>query len=56
MFVEDLDSREGLERRRIATTGHYDVGLAVPVIARPVPHPDSAAAVQDGLVHGQPIE
>ena len=47
---------EHLERRDVAGAGQHDVGLGAVVAAGPVPRADPARAVQDRVVHRQPVE
>ena len=44
-----------LQRRDVAAAGHHDVRLAALVVAGEVPDPDPARAVEDRLVHRQPV-
>jgi hypothetical protein len=46
---------QGLEGRHVARAGHDQVGLALPVVARPLPHANAFAAVLDRVVHSQPL-
>ena len=54
-LAEDVDRRQRLERRHVAGAGDDHVRLAVLVVAGPGPDADAARAVQDRLVHRQPL-
>ena len=45
-----------LERRDVAGAAQHDVGLDAGVAAGPVPRADPARAVQDRVVHRQPVQ
>ena len=55
VLADQVDRCECLDRRDVPGAGHHDVGLAALVVGRPVPDPDAAGAVEDRLVHRQPV-
>src|ERR1035437_4848277 len=55
ILAHQVNGSERFQRRNIAAAGHDDVRLAVLIVACPVPDADAARAVQDGLLHGQPV-
>ena len=55
VLADQVDRGQRLERGDVAGAGDDDVGLAALVVAGPVPDPDAARAVEDRLVHRQPV-
>ncbi len=55
MLAQDRNRRQHLQRRRIAATGHYHVGLTVLIVAGPLPDAEAFRAMHDGFVHAQPL-
>ena len=55
VLAQDVHRGQRLERRDVAGAGHDDVRLDALVVAGEVPDADAARAVQDGLVHRQPV-
>ena len=55
MLAQDRDSGEDLERRRVPAARHHHVGLAALVVAGPGPDADAFGAMDDRLLHGQPL-
>ena len=53
--AQQVDRGQRLQRRHVAAAGHHHVGLAAPVVARPLPDPEPGLAVLDRLVHRQPL-
>ena len=56
LLAQDGGRGERLEGRDVAAAGEHDVGLAVVVVRRPLPHAEAARAVDDCVVHGQVVE
>ena len=56
VLPEQVDRGERLERRDVAGGRDDDVRLTALVVARPVPGAGAARAVEDRLVHRQPVE
>src|SRR6266702_1480401 len=55
-FAQQIDGREGLQRRHVAGAGHHDVGLAARVLrARPGPDADAGIAMRGGIFHRKPL-
>ena len=55
VLADEVDGSQRLERRDVAGARDYDVRLAAPVVAGPLPDPDAAGAVEDRLVHREPV-
>ena len=55
VLADQVDRGQRLEGRDVAGAGDDDVGLAALVVAGPVPDPDPARAVEDRLVHREPV-
>ena len=55
MLPQDRHGRQNFQRRRVAATRHDDVGLAVLVVAGPLPDAKTLRAMYNCLLHGQPL-
>src|SRR5450759_979017 len=55
VLAHQVDGGQGLQCRDVAAAGHDDIRLAALIVAGPVPDSDAAGAVQDRLLHGQPV-
>ena len=56
VLAEDAGRRQHLHRGHVTGAGQHHVGLlAVGVVAGPFPDPGAPGAVQDGVVHVQPV-
>ena len=56
MLAQQVRGGQRLQRRDVAGAGEHHVGLAVAVVAGPVPDAEPAGAVRDRLVHRQVVE
>ena len=55
VLSKDRRRGEDLERRGVATAGQNDVGFFTLVVARPLPDAQSLGAVDDRLIHREPL-
>ena len=55
MFAKDGNGSQDLQRGRVSATGHHHVGLALLIVAGPLPDADSFRAMHHSGVHGQPL-
>jgi hypothetical protein len=53
--AQQVGRGHGLQRRHVTRAAEHDIGLVAVAAARPVPDAQSARAVGDGLIHGQPL-
>ena len=55
MASQQLNRRQGLERRHVSAARHDHIRLAALIVAGPSPDAEAGGAVLDGRVHVQPL-
>jgi hypothetical protein len=55
VVTQEIDRRQCLQGRHVASAGQHDIGLAAVVVARPFPDADSGIAVLDRGINVEPL-